>query len=91
MVSYFTRMLEDEKVHSGETCHLLAPSEIILPIHTTISSSAVPWAYRAMTEQVAGKFNLSPPPGPPIFSDMGTDDEDKHEDACYQVDSEGVS
>jgi hypothetical protein len=44
-----------------------------------------------MTEQVAGKFNLSPTPDLPIFPDTGTDDEDKHVDACYQADSEGVS
>jgi hypothetical protein len=42
-----------------------------------------------MTEQVAGKFNLSPPPDLPIFPDTGTDEEDKH-DAYYRADWEGV-
>ncbi|KIK32939.1 hypothetical protein CY34DRAFT_18702 [Suillus luteus UH-Slu-Lm8-n1] len=41
-----------------------------------------------MTGQVADKYNLPPPPGLPIFPDTGTDEDDKHEDACYQADDE---
>ncbi|KAG1760969.1 hypothetical protein EDD22DRAFT_898485 [Suillus occidentalis] len=75
----------------GETCQQLARSEIILPIHTLIPSSAVPWAYQAMTGKVADKYNLPPPPGLLMFPATGTDEDDKHEDACYQDDGEGVS
>lgn len=80
-----------KKVRSGETCQLLARSDLILPIHTLIPSSAVPWAYPALTGQVADKHNLPPPPGLPIFPDTGTDEDDKHEDACYEYDGESVS
>lgn len=58
-----------KKVCGGETCQLFAPSEIILPIYTTISSSAVPSAYHAITPEAAGKHDLPPLPCMPIFPD----------------------
>ncbi|KIK34440.1 hypothetical protein CY34DRAFT_17720 [Suillus luteus UH-Slu-Lm8-n1] len=44
-----------------------------------------------MTGQVTDKYNLPPPPGLPIFPDTGTDEDGKHEDACYQADAVLVS
>ncbi|KIK34226.1 hypothetical protein CY34DRAFT_813063 [Suillus luteus UH-Slu-Lm8-n1] len=84
--------VENEKsVRGGETCQIFAPSEIILPIYTTISSSAIHSAYYAIIAEATGKHDLPPPPCMPIFPDSvdAFDEEDRYKDAWCRADSDG--